>query len=253
MFTSNPPTATRFPGLRLREIACGYSTPTLGSNAISLALSTGGVEECPFFLWDTGTAAMSWGEVEKLRAEQELGNATSKGEAPGTLPAGGAVDAEGNPAVLASDASFLLPAGTIGNALAVIIELLAANVGAGDPRNRSEPPENVPEGEPTTCVFTFFALNLSIFDGLGFPGDRSRKENVKRMVDAIFTDNGSSRIVGQRKWAAKQRSEAHGGDLLFAPESIVAFEAQSELYGVEMPPHTELELTASGVSVAAKL
>ena len=31
-------------------------------------MSTGG-EECPFFLWDTGTAAMSWGEVQKLRLE----------------------------------------------------------------------------------------------------------------------------------------------------------------------------------------
>ena len=36
-------------------------------------------------------------------------------------------------------------------------------------------------------------------------------------------------------------------------ESIVAFEEQSELYGVAMPPHTELELTASSVNVAAKL
>jgi hypothetical protein len=53
---------------------------------------------------------MSWGEVEKLRAEQELGNKTSKGEDPGTLPVGGAVDDAGQPAVLASDASFLLPA-----------------------------------------------------------------------------------------------------------------------------------------------
>jgi hypothetical protein len=32
------------------------------------------------------------------------------------------------------------PQGTIGNALAVIIELLSANLGAGDPRLRSEPP-----------------------------------------------------------------------------------------------------------------
>ena len=61
---------------------------------------------------------------------------------------GGAVDSEGKPAVKSSDAAFLLPAGTIGNALGIIIELLSASLGAGDPRLRSEPPENVPEGEP---------------------------------------------------------------------------------------------------------
>ena len=175
----------------------GGTEPTLGSNAIALAIHTGS-EECPFFLWDTGTAAMSWGEVEKLRAEEALGSRNSRGEAPGTLPLvhqtfhpmlqryrgggglasspfrrfrrgegclethargavgmhvqGGAVDSEGKPAVKASDAAFLLPAGTIGNALGIIIELLSASLGAGDPRLRSEPPEKVPDGEPVRLV-----------------------------------------------------------------------------------------------------
>ena len=44
------------------------------------------------------------------------------------------------------------------------------------------------------------------------------------MVEAIFQGNGTARIVGQRKYAAKQRSEEHGGSLLFAPESKEAFE-----------------------------
>ena len=35
---------------------------------------------------------MSWGEVEKLRAEEALGSLNSRGEPPGTLPVGGAVD-----------------------------------------------------------------------------------------------------------------------------------------------------------------
>ena len=61
---------------------------------------------------------------------------------------GGAVDSEGKLAVKASDAAFLLPAGTIGNALGIIIELLSASLGAGDPRLRSAPPEKVPDGEP---------------------------------------------------------------------------------------------------------
>lgn len=43
----------------------GGTDARIGSNAIALALKTG-IEACPFFLWDTGTAAMSWGEVQKL-------------------------------------------------------------------------------------------------------------------------------------------------------------------------------------------
>ena len=46
------------------------------------------------------------------------------------------------------------------------------------------------------------------------------------MVEAIFKGNGSARVVGQRKWDAKQRSVAHGGGLLFAPESIASFEQE---------------------------
>ena len=68
----------------------------------------------------------------------------------------------------------------------ILIELLSANLGAGDPRLRSEPPEKVPEGEPTTCVFVFFALNLAMFDGLDFPAVRSRKSgcSLPRKEDA---------------------------------------------------------------------
>ena len=73
----------------------------------------------------------------------------------------------------------------------------------------------MPSDEPSTCVFVFFAADLSRFDGLEFPGGRTRQENVARMASAIFEENGSARLVGQRKWQAKQRSEQHGG-LLFA-------------------------------------
>ena len=128
----------------------GGDKPTVGSNAIAIALETGS-KTCPFFLWDSGTAALSWGEVQKLQLEGAK------------LRPGTAVDTKGQPAVEAKDAAFLLPAGTIGNALGILIELISANMGSGDPRLRSEPPERVPEGEPSTCVFIFFALNLAMF------------------------------------------------------------------------------------------
>lgn len=216
----------------------GGTDASIGSNAIAITLNTG-IEECPVFIWDTGTAAMSWGEVQRLLIDD------------GELRPGGAVDANGQPAVRASDAVSLLPAGTIGNALGVLIELLAANVGAGDPRYRHEPPDDCPAGEPNTCTFVFFALNLSVFDALDFPHGRSRMENVASMVEAIFKDNGTSRIVGLRKWRAKQRSEALGG-LLFAPESIDAFRAEAEEWGVAFPDVEEVEVGMEEIAVAGK-
>lgn len=217
----------------------GGTDATIGSNAIAIALNTG-VEVCPVFIWDTGTAAMSWGEVQKLQLEN------------GTLRPGSAVDALGQPAVQAYDAVSLLPAGTIGNALGVLIELLAANVGAGDPHFRSEPQGDCPDGEPNTCVFIFFAINLSVFDTLGFPHGRSRQDNVTKMVEAIFKDNGSSRIVGLRKWQAKQRSDHYGG-LLFAPESIAAFREEADARGIAFPDGAkEIEVSVEQISVAGK-
>ena len=217
----------------------GGTDATIGSNAIAIALNTG-VDACPVFIWDTGTAAMSWGEVQKLCLEN------------GTLRPGSAVDAQGQPAIQANEAVSLLPAGTIGNALGVLIELLAANVGAGDPQYRSEPPQDCPEGEPNTCVFIFFAINLSVFDTLGFPHGRSRQENVTEMVEAIFKDNGTSRIVGLRKWQAKQRSDHYGG-LLFAPESIEAFRNEATAQGVAFPEGvSEIEVPVEQVAVAGK-
>lgn len=216
----------------------GGTEATIGSNAIAMTLRTGR-EDCPVFLWDTGTAAMSWGEVQKLQLEG------------GTLRQGACVDAEGNPAVLATDAVSLLPAGTIGNALGILIELLAANVGAGDPRFRSEPPDAVADGEPNTCVFVFFAISLGVFDGLDFPHGRSRLANVSAMVDAIFKDNGTSRMVGLRKWRAKERSEEHGG-LLFAAESVASFREEAEARGIGLPPFREIDVDIEAVTVAGK-
>lgn len=167
----------------------------------------------------------------------------------GDLRPGSAVDAHGNHAIKAEDAVSLLPAGTIGNALGILIELLAANVGAGDPRLRSEPTDAVPDGEPKTCVF--FAINLSVFDSLGFPNGRSRKENVRVMVDAIFEGNGDVRMVGLRKWKAKHRPEQYGG-LLFAPESIDAFRAEAEARGITFPTVKEVDVEMDPVHVAGK-
>ena len=64
--------------------------------------------------------------------------------------------------------------------------------------------------------------------------------------------NGGARIVGQRKWVAKQRSEEYGG-ILFSPESFAAFKEQAAMYGVDLPEMKELEVASSQVKVAGKL
>ena len=199
----------------------GGSEARLGCNAISIALETY-TDECPIFLWDAGIGAVSWGEVQRRRLD-------------GTpLPEGCVVDSHGAPTTDAGSAASLLPAGSIGNALGILIELLSAQVGAGDPRCRSVPPQSAPEGEPVTCSFVHFSLNLSSLDNLPFPHGRSRAENVAAMVDALFTGNGDARLCGLRKWQARQRYEDAGG-LLFAPESIDAFRVEGERQGVPLP------------------
>ena len=75
----------------------GGDKPTVGSNAIAIALETGS-KTCPFFLWDSGTAALSWGEVQKLQLEGAK------------LRPGTAVDTKGQPAVEAKDSvASMLP------------------------------------------------------------------------------------------------------------------------------------------------
>lgn len=212
----------------------------IGSNAISIVLETG-VRESPQFIWDTGTAAMSWGEVQKLRLE-----------AGGRLREGCAVDVEGSPTLNPDEAACLLPGGSIGNALGILIELLSANVGAGNPRFRSMPEQKSASEEVSTCVFVFFAVNLAAFDALSFPKDRSRMENVAAMVDAILTENGAARMVGMRKYLAKLRSEKYGG-LLFSGESIEAFREEAQTRNICFPKDVqELDVFIESLVVAGK-
>ena len=211
----------------------------LGSNAISVALETY-KEDCPLFLWDAGIAAVSWGEVQRRRLDG----------AP--LPKGCVVDAQGESTTDAKIAASLLPAGSIGNALGVLIELLSAQIGAGDPRCRSVDSDAVPPGEPVTCTFVHFSLNLKLLDALSFPHGRSRQENVAAMVDALFQGNGSARLSGLRKWQARQRSQRIGG-LLFAPESIEAFRNEAEARGVPLPSDVrEVQVEVQKIQVARK-
>jgi LDH2 family malate/lactate/ureidoglycolate dehydrogenase len=217
----------------------GGNQARMGCNAVSIAMETYS-EECPMLLWDAGIGAVSWGEVQRRRLDGTL------------LPNNCAVDARGDSTTDASRAVSILPAGSIGNALGILIELLAAQIGAGDPRHRSAEPEQTPAGEPATCVFVHFSLDLSRFDELAFPHGRSRPENVAAMLDALLQDNGSARLCGLRKWQARQRAERAGG-LLFSPESIEAFRSEADARGVPLPEDVrEVQVDVRAVHVASK-
>ena len=217
----------------------GGNEARMGCNAVSIAMETY-TEECPLFLWDAGIGAASWGEVQRRRLDGAL------------LPEGCVVDANGEATIDANDAASLLPAGSIGNSLGTLIELLAAQIGAGDPRCRSVEPERLPVGEPATCTFVHFAMDLNRFDGLSFPHGRSRSENVAAMVDSLLGGNGSARLCGLRKWQARQRAEDAGG-LLFAPESFEAFLSEADVRGVDLPSDVrEVHVEMPAVHVAGK-
>ena len=217
----------------------GGNEARMGSNAVSIALETY-KEECPLFLWDSGIGAASWGEVQQRRLDGS------------PMAENCVVNAQGEPTTDATHAASLLPAGSIGNALGVFIELLAAQTGAGDPRCRSAEAELVSAGEPTTCTFIHFSLNLKLFDALAFPYGRSRQENVAAMIDALFKGNASARLCGQRKWQARQRSERAGG-LLFTPESIEAFRGEADARDIPLPwEMREVQVDVPVLDVARK-
>ena len=217
----------------------GGNEPRMGCNAVSIALESHS-PDCPFFLWDAGIGAVSWGEVQRSLLDGS------------PLPTGCVVDKHGQKTTHADEAASLLPAGSIGNTLGMLIELLAAQIGAGDPRFRSAPPNDTPAGEPVTCSFVHFCLNLNLFNALAFPHARSRAENVAAMAEALLYGNGSARLSGMRKWQARQRAEEAGG-LLFSTESMDAFRHETESQGVPfMSDVREVQVHITELHVARK-
>lgn len=221
-------------------VPVGGESPTLGSNAVCLAMRTFN-EARPLFLWDTGIAATSWGTVQSARLTGNL------------LPAGCAVDSRGQPTSNPHDVASLLPAGSIGNALGLGIELFAALAGASAPTIRGALVNEVPPGECPGCVFMHFALNLTPFDAVHADHGRNRCENVANMVDAILGGNGTARLPGERKLQEFELSKRHGG-LLFQPASMQAFQELANRFRVELPSRIdEIEVTdLPAVQIAKK-
>jgi hypothetical protein len=72
------------------------------------------------------------------------------------------------------------------NAAAFYQDRLGTNIDVGKHSKKSH--ALFPAGEPTTCVFIFFALNLAMFDGLGFPAGRSRCAKRPGYQDRLGTN-----------------------------------------------------------------
>ena len=212
----------------------------MGCNAVSIAMETY-AESCPIMLWDAGIGASSWGEVQQRKLDGL------------PLREGCVVDADGEITLDAQKAASLLPAGSLGNALGILVELLTAQIGAGDPRQRSAASQiGATNPEPVTCSFVHFALNTKSFDSIAFPDGRTRAENVEAMVNSLLQGNGNARLSGLRKWRAKQRSQELGG-LLFSAESIEAFQCESKSSGISLPTDIhEVAIEFREVDVASK-
>ncbi|MFN8391866.1 MAG: Ldh family oxidoreductase [Bdellovibrionota bacterium] len=209
----------------------------MGSNAVCIGMETHR-EDCPFFLWDTGIAATSWGTVQSCRLTGR------------PLPPGCAVDGSGALTTNANEAVALRPAGSIGNALGLLIELAAAQAGASSPQYRSAPPDRVPEGESPTCVFWHFAVDSSLGGALETGHGRSQQENVANMVGALL-GNSDARLPGQRKWEALKRCRDQGG-LLFDQTSYDAFQTEARARDLALPPFEEIEVEIEPIEVASK-
>jgi LDH2 family malate/lactate/ureidoglycolate dehydrogenase len=167
----------------------------VGTNPIAVALPT---EEEPFVM-DMATGAISKGEViaRGLRGEE--------------LPAGAAVDAEGRPTrdPVAADGGAISPfGGAKGFALGLALELLVAALTETElgerVRGTLDVTDPVTKGDvlivfdPGSAGIAPFARRLSAylhalrstppapgFSGVTIPGDRSREERRRRLLDGV--------------------------------------------------------------------
>jgi L-2-hydroxycarboxylate dehydrogenase (NAD+) len=188
----------------------GGTFPTLGTNPHSWAFPTRqilGFNICV----DWATSALSMGRVQQLAREG------------GQLPAGCAIDAEGNPTVDPNRASALLPFGQHkGYGLSLIDELLAAFTGGSLPTLRSRW-QTGPKDEKHTPAFFFHCIRTDALDCGNFAQKRTQQQNVHAVIDDILGHgNENCLLPGQPEHEFALRSEKAGG-LLFTRAEIDAF------------------------------
>ncbi len=183
--------------------------PTLGTNPHSWGFPTTDAVGFPIVV-DWATSVIAMGRVQQFLREGQ------------PLPAGAAVDKDGNPTTDAKAVSALTTFGAHkGYGLSLINELVGAYIGGSLPTLRSRWDQH-PE-EKHTPAFYFQVIHPDAISGGDFALGRDQSKNVKAVIDDILGHgNENCLLPGQLEAKAAARSEAAGG-LLFSPAEIEAF------------------------------
>jgi L-2-hydroxycarboxylate dehydrogenase (NAD+) len=188
----------------------GGKFPTLGTNPHTWGFPTTDALGYPVVI-DWATSVVAMGRVQQLAREGKQ------------LPAGAAVDENGQPTTDPNAAKYLVPFGAHkGYGLALMNEIIGGYIGGSLPtiRNRWD---RVPEGEKGTCCFYFQVWHPDAMNAGDFAKGRSQSENVKAVVqDILGHGNENCMLPGQLEAQAATRSAKNGG-LLFSEAEIQAF------------------------------
>ena len=169
----------------------GAQKPVLGTNPWSLAVPDG-----------LGGARFVIDQSASVVAKSEVMKRARAGE---PIPAGWALDAEGHPTTdpAAALKGTMAPAGGYkGVGAALLVEVFAACLAGANPGCVASPFSGTAGGPPRTGQF-FLALAPEVSSGGAFAG-------TLETVVAAFQAEGTARLPGSRRHAARLRSEGEG-------------------------------------------
>lgn len=203
----------------------GGKFPVLGTNPHSWGLPTTDAVGYPIVIdWATSTVAM--GRVQQLRREGK------------PLPAGAAVDADGNPTTDPEKAQWLLPFGAHkGYGLSLLIEVMGGMIGGslptirgggGHPDFKGKP---LPEGEKRTSAFYFQVIHPDAVGSGLFAKGRNQSENVKAVIQDILGHGNENCLLPGQPEAKNAADTAKAGGLLFTDAEIEALNEIAEECG----------------------
>lgn len=199
----------------------GGSKPTLGTNPHSWGFPTQDAIGFPIVV-DWATSVMAMGRVQQLVRENK------------PLPPDAAVDKNGKPTLVASEAVALMPFGAHkGYSLSLINEIVGAFIGGSLPTLRSRWPKGGEGKEKHTPAFYFQAIHPDAWSA-DFAMGRSRTQNIKAVIDDVLSDGNSKCLLpGQLEAQAAQRCEKNGG-LLFSAAEVEALNEIARECGAEV-------------------
>ena len=183
------------------------SIATLGTNPHSWGFPTTDSIGFPIVI-DWATSVLAMGRVQQFVREGK------------PLPPDAAVDKNGKPTTVATEAVALLPFGAHkGYGLSLIDEIVAAFIGGSLPTLRSRWAKD--EEKHTPCFF-FQAIHPDAISSGAFALGRNRTQNIKAVIDDILSDgNAKCLLPGQLEADAAKRCEQNGG-LLFSLAELKA-------------------------------